>query len=43
MYAYRNRQFNATVTSIVPAADPETQRYTVLLDSKIHPRIYSPA
>jgi len=32
MYAYRNRQFNATVTSIVPAADPETQRYTVLLD-----------
>jgi RND family efflux transporter MFP subunit len=32
MYAYRNRQFNAAVTSIVPAADPETQRYTVLLD-----------
>jgi RND family efflux transporter MFP subunit len=32
MYAYRNRQFNATVTSIVPSADPETQRYTVLLD-----------
>ena len=32
MYTYRNRQFNATVTSIVPAADPETQRYTVLLD-----------
>jgi RND family efflux transporter MFP subunit len=32
MYAYRNRQFNATVTSIVPAADAETQRYTVLLD-----------
>jgi RND family efflux transporter MFP subunit len=32
MYAYRNRQFSAAVTSIVPAADPETQRYTVLLD-----------
>jgi RND family efflux transporter MFP subunit len=32
MYAYRTRQFNASVTSIVPAADPETQRYTVLLD-----------
>jgi len=32
MYAYRNRQFNSSVTSIVPAADPETQRYTVLLD-----------
>jgi RND family efflux transporter MFP subunit len=32
MYAYRTRQFNVTVTSIVPAADPETQRYTVLLD-----------
>jgi RND family efflux transporter MFP subunit len=32
MYAYRTRQFSATVTSIVPAADPETQRYTVLLD-----------
>ena len=32
MYAYRARQFKAAVTSIVPAADPETQRYTVLLD-----------
>ena len=32
MYAYRTRQFSAKVTSIVPAADPETQRYTVLLD-----------
>ena len=37
MYAYRQRQFNATVTSIVPAADPETQRYTVLLDLKNPP------
>ena len=32
MYAYRTRQFSAAVTSIVPAADPDTQRYTVLLD-----------
>jgi len=32
MYAFRTRQFKATVTSIVPAADPDTQRYTVLLD-----------
>jgi RND family efflux transporter MFP subunit len=32
MYAYRTRQFSAKVTSIVPAADPETQRYTILLD-----------
>jgi RND family efflux transporter MFP subunit len=32
MYAYRTRQFRAKVTSIVPAADPDTQRYTVLLD-----------
>jgi RND family efflux transporter MFP subunit len=32
MYAYRSRQFRAKVTSIVPAADPDTQRYTVLLD-----------
>jgi RND family efflux transporter MFP subunit len=37
MYAYRQRQFSATVTSIVPAADPETQRYTVLLDLKNPP------
>ena len=32
MYAYRTRQFSATVTSILPAADPETQRYTIVLD-----------
>ncbi|HEY3601128.1 MAG TPA: efflux RND transporter periplasmic adaptor subunit [Chthoniobacterales bacterium] len=32
MYAYRTQQFKASVTSIVPTADPETQRYTVLLD-----------
>ena len=32
MYAYRTREFSATVTSVLPAADPETQRYTVILD-----------
>ncbi|MDQ3197817.1 MAG: efflux RND transporter periplasmic adaptor subunit [Verrucomicrobiota bacterium] len=32
MYAYRTRQFTATVSSVLPAADPETQRYTVILE-----------
>jgi RND family efflux transporter MFP subunit len=32
VYAYRSRQFNATVSAIIPAADPDTQRYTVSLD-----------
>ncbi len=32
VYAYRTRQFAARVSSIVPAADPDTQRYTILLD-----------
>ena len=32
MYAYRTRQFVATVSAILPAADPETQRYTIILD-----------
>lgn len=32
MYAYRTRQFAATVSSILPAADPETQRYTIVLE-----------
>lgn len=32
MYAYRTRQFRAKVASVLPAADPETQRYTVILD-----------
>jgi len=31
LYAYRSRQFNAHVSSIQPAADPETQRYTIVL------------
>lgn len=32
VYAFRGRQFNARVTAVLPAADPETQRYTVMLD-----------
>lgn len=32
VYAFRARQFTAKVTAILPAADPETQRYTVVLD-----------
>jgi RND family efflux transporter MFP subunit len=32
VYAFRTRQFNARVSAIQPAADPETQRYTVILD-----------
>jgi RND family efflux transporter MFP subunit len=31
LYAYRNQQLAASVSSIQPAADPETQRYTVVL------------
>jgi RND family efflux transporter MFP subunit len=31
LYAYRNKQFGAQVSSIQPAADPETQRYTIVL------------
>jgi RND family efflux transporter MFP subunit len=32
VYAFRGRQFNAKVSAILPAADPDTQRYTVMLD-----------
>jgi RND family efflux transporter MFP subunit len=32
VYAFRGRQFNAKVTAILPAADPDTQRYTVMLE-----------
>lgn len=32
LYAYRADQFTATVSSIQPAADPETQRYTIVLE-----------
>ena len=31
LYAYRTRSFNGHVTSIQPAADPVTQRYTIVL------------
>src|ERR1044072_5399735 len=32
LYAYRMRTFTARVTSVQPAADPTTQRYTVVLE-----------
>jgi multidrug efflux pump subunit AcrA (membrane-fusion protein) len=32
LYAYRTKEFRAHIASIQPAADPETQRYTVVLD-----------
>jgi len=32
VYAFRTRQFSAKVAAIQPAADPETQRYTIVLD-----------
>src|SRR2546421_7537281 len=32
LYAYRNEIFAAKVSSIQPAADPDTQRYTVILE-----------
>lgn len=31
LYAYRTQQFRAKVSSIQPAADPETQRYTIIM------------
>jgi HlyD family secretion protein len=37
LYAYRTQQFAATVSSIQPAADPETQRYTIILQLKNPP------
>src|SRR6516162_6154783 len=32
LYAYQTRTFTARVTSVQPAADPTTQRYTVVLE-----------
>ena len=32
LYAFRTREFTAKVSAIQPAADPETQRYTVVLE-----------
>ncbi|MGI9172012.1 MAG: efflux RND transporter periplasmic adaptor subunit [Chthoniobacterales bacterium] len=37
VYAFRDHQFTAKVTAILPAADPETQRYTVVLEMKNPP------
>jgi RND family efflux transporter MFP subunit len=37
LYAYRTRQLTAKVTSIWPAADPDTQRYTIVLDLQDSP------
>ena len=32
LYAYRSQQFVARVSAVQPAADPETQRYTIVLE-----------
>ena len=37
LYAYRNQQFIARVSAVQPAADPETQRYTVVLQLENSP------
>ena len=37
LYAYRNEIFPAKVSSIQPAADPDTQRYTVILEMEKPP------
>ena len=37
LYAYRIQQFAAKVSSIQPAADPETQRYTITLEMEKPP------
>jgi RND family efflux transporter MFP subunit len=37
LYAYATRQFSAQVSSIQPAADPETQRYTIVLELENSP------
>jgi RND family efflux transporter MFP subunit len=37
LYAYRTRTFIAHVTSIQPAADPTTQRYTIVLEMENPP------
>jgi RND family efflux transporter MFP subunit len=37
LYAYRTQQFTARVSSIQPAADPETQRYTIVLQLEKSP------
>lgn len=37
LYAYRTQSFNARVSSVQPAADPETQRYIVVLEMEKPP------
>jgi RND family efflux transporter MFP subunit len=37
LYAYRTRTFTVRVTSVQPAADPTTQRYTVALEMENPP------
>ena len=37
LYAYRTRTFTARVSSVQPAADPTTQRYTVVLEMEKPP------
>jgi RND family efflux transporter MFP subunit len=37
LYAYRTRTFTARVSSVQPAADPTTQRYTVVLEMQDPP------
>ena len=37
LYAYRTQTFPVRVSSIQPAADPETQRYTVILEMEKPP------
>jgi HlyD family secretion protein len=37
VYAFRTRQFRAKVSAIQPAADVETQRYTIVLDLESPP------
>jgi RND family efflux transporter MFP subunit len=37
LYAYRLQSFDAQVSSIQPAADPETQRYTIVLEMEKPP------
>src|SRR4029078_11564428 len=36
LYAYRTKTFTARVSSVKPAADPTTQRYTVILEMEDH-------
>jgi len=42
LYAFRAQQFTARVSTIVPAADPETQRYTIVLELENPPETLLP-